>query len=120
MTEVNTPVLDALADMNEGVAERSGLDPETFMLVRIAALASTGAAGVLSLEPRGGVGPRIERRAGPGCPDRHRPRGRNRSRGQRRRLDGPGTRTRHGDRRRVGVERGTDQLRRQRRADCQS
>ena len=29
--------------MNEGVLERSGLDPETFMLVRIAALASSGA-----------------------------------------------------------------------------
>ena len=28
--------------MNEGVPERSGLDDETFMLVRIAALASTG------------------------------------------------------------------------------
>ena len=43
MAEVNTPVLDTLVKMNEGVAERSGLDDETFMLVRIAALASTGA-----------------------------------------------------------------------------
>ena len=43
MSEVNTPVLDALVEMNEGVPERSGLDAETFMLVRIAALASTGA-----------------------------------------------------------------------------
>ena len=36
MSEENTPVLDALIEMNEGVLERSGLDPETFMLVRIA------------------------------------------------------------------------------------
>ena len=43
MAEVNTPVLDTLVRMNEGVAARSGLDDETFMLVRIAALASTGA-----------------------------------------------------------------------------
>ena len=43
MAEVNTPVLDALVQMNEGVPERSGLDAETFMLVRIAALASSGA-----------------------------------------------------------------------------
>ena len=43
MSEVNTPVLDALVDMNEGVPERSGLDAETYMLVRIAALASSGA-----------------------------------------------------------------------------
>ena len=53
MTDVNTPVLDALVAMNEGVPERSGLDDETFMLVRIAALASTGAspeAYLLNLE----------------------------------------------------------------------
>ncbi len=43
MAEVNTPVLDTLVGMNEGVAEQSGLDAETFMLVRIAALAATGA-----------------------------------------------------------------------------
>jgi 4-carboxymuconolactone decarboxylase len=43
MAEVNTPVLDTLVQMNDGVPERSGLDPETFMLVRIAALASSGA-----------------------------------------------------------------------------
>ena len=43
MAEVNTPVLDTIIQMNEGVPERSGLDGETFMLVRIAALASTGA-----------------------------------------------------------------------------
>ena len=43
MADVNTPVLDTLVNMNEGIPERSGLDDETFMLVRIAALASTGA-----------------------------------------------------------------------------
>jgi alkylhydroperoxidase/carboxymuconolactone decarboxylase family protein YurZ len=43
MAEVNAPVLETLVQMNEGVPERSGLDDETFMLVRIAALASTGA-----------------------------------------------------------------------------
>ena len=43
MSEVNSPVLDVLVEMNEGIPERSGLDDETFMLVRIAALASTGA-----------------------------------------------------------------------------
>ena len=43
MAEVNTPVLDTLVRMNEGTPERSGLDDETYMLVRIAALASTGA-----------------------------------------------------------------------------
>ena len=42
MAEVNTPVVDALVQMNEGIPERSGLDPDTFMLVRIAALASSG------------------------------------------------------------------------------
>ena len=43
MAEGNTPVLDTLMQMNEGTLERSGLDSETFMLVRIAALAATGA-----------------------------------------------------------------------------
>ena len=43
MSTANTSVLDVLVDMNEGVPERSGLNDETFMLVRIAALASTGA-----------------------------------------------------------------------------
>jgi len=41
-----TPVLDTLVQMNEGTAERSGLDAETYMLVRIAALAATGAPPV--------------------------------------------------------------------------
>ncbi len=56
MAEVNAPVLETLMKMNEGVPERAGLDDETFMLVRIAALASTGAPPASYLaEPRGGV-----------------------------------------------------------------
>jgi 4-carboxymuconolactone decarboxylase len=43
MTETNAPVLETLVQMNEGVVERSGLDEGTFMLVRIAALAASGA-----------------------------------------------------------------------------
>ena len=43
MAEVNAPVLETLVKMNEGTPEASGLDPETYMLVRIAALASVGA-----------------------------------------------------------------------------
>lgn len=43
MPEVNAPVLETLVKMNEGTPEASGLDPETYMLVRIAALASVGA-----------------------------------------------------------------------------
>jgi alkylhydroperoxidase/carboxymuconolactone decarboxylase family protein YurZ len=43
MTEEGAPVLEALVEMNEGNPERSGLDPEKYMLVRIAALASVGA-----------------------------------------------------------------------------
>jgi alkylhydroperoxidase/carboxymuconolactone decarboxylase family protein YurZ len=43
MSEVNTPVLDSLLQMNVGSLERSGLDPETFMLLRIAALVAAGA-----------------------------------------------------------------------------
>jgi alkylhydroperoxidase/carboxymuconolactone decarboxylase family protein YurZ len=63
MAEVNTPVLDALVKMNEGVPERSGLDAETFMLVRIAALASTGAppaSYLLNLEAASEVGLTLE------------------------------------------------------------
>jgi alkylhydroperoxidase/carboxymuconolactone decarboxylase family protein YurZ len=43
MVEVNAPVLEAVLKMNEGVAESSELDAESYMLVRIAALAATGA-----------------------------------------------------------------------------
>ena len=63
MAEVNAPVLDTLMQMNEGVAERSGLDAETFMLVRIAALASTGAppaSYLLNLEAASEVGLTVE------------------------------------------------------------
>jgi 4-carboxymuconolactone decarboxylase len=44
MTDIETPVLDTLAQMSANTLERSRLDPETFMLLRIAALASVGAA----------------------------------------------------------------------------
>ena len=63
MSEVNAPVLDTLVGMNEGIPERSGLDAETFMLVRIAALASTGAppaSYLLNLEAASEVGLTVE------------------------------------------------------------
>jgi 4-carboxymuconolactone decarboxylase len=44
MTDIDTPVLDMLAQMSEGTLERSRLDARTFMLLRIAALAAVGAA----------------------------------------------------------------------------
>lgn len=53
------PVLETLLQMNEGVPERSGLDDETYMLVRIAALAATGAppaSYLVNLEVAGEVG----------------------------------------------------------------
>jgi 4-carboxymuconolactone decarboxylase len=40
------PILDTIVKMHEGTAERSGLDEETYMLVRIAALVATDAAPV--------------------------------------------------------------------------
>ena len=43
MPEVNAPVLETLVKMNEGTPEASGLDAETYMLTRIAALAAVGA-----------------------------------------------------------------------------
>jgi alkylhydroperoxidase/carboxymuconolactone decarboxylase family protein YurZ len=63
MAEVNAPVLETLVEMNEGVAERSGLDAETFMLVRIAALAATGAppaSYLLNLEAASELGLTLE------------------------------------------------------------
>ncbi len=44
ISEGNLSVLDQLARMTEGSFEASGLDPETFMLVRVAALTTLGAA----------------------------------------------------------------------------
>jgi 4-carboxymuconolactone decarboxylase len=44
MTDIETPVLDTLVHMSANTLERSRLDPETFMLLRIAALTSVGAA----------------------------------------------------------------------------
>ena len=61
--EVNAPIVETLMKMNEGVPERCGLDPETFMLVRIAALASTGAppaSYLLNLEVAAEVGLTVE------------------------------------------------------------
>ena len=43
MTDVETPVLDTLVRMSDNTLERSRLDAETFLLLRIAALASVGA-----------------------------------------------------------------------------
>ena len=63
MAELNSPVLETLVRMNEGVPERSGLDDQTFMLVRIAALASTGAppaSYLLNLEVASEVGLSVE------------------------------------------------------------
>ena|SRR5215218_6838336 len=63
MAEGNAPVLETLVKMNEGVPERSGLDDETFMLVRIAALASTGAppaSYLLNLEMASELGLSVE------------------------------------------------------------
>jgi 4-carboxymuconolactone decarboxylase len=40
----DTPVLDTIVRMHEGTYERSGLDEETYMLVRIAALVAADAA----------------------------------------------------------------------------
>ena|SRR4249919_1123912 len=63
MAEVNTPVLETLVQMNEGVPERSGLDDQTYMLVRLAALASTGAppaSYLLNLEAASELGLSVE------------------------------------------------------------
>lgn len=44
LADGNLSVLDTLKHMTEGSLEASGLDPETFMLVRLAALATLDAA----------------------------------------------------------------------------
>jgi 4-carboxymuconolactone decarboxylase len=44
--EAETPVLDLLADMTAGSVKASSLDPETFLLVRIAALVAVDAPPV--------------------------------------------------------------------------
>jgi hypothetical protein len=55
MTDIETPVLDTLVQMSANTLERSRLDPETFMLLRIAALASVGGgAHLVRREPRRG------------------------------------------------------------------
>ncbi len=44
LAEGDLSVLDTLVHMTEGTFEASGLDPETFMLVRLASLATLDAA----------------------------------------------------------------------------
>ncbi len=44
LAEGDLSVLDTLVHMTEGTLEASGLDPETFMLVRLASLATLDAA----------------------------------------------------------------------------
>lgn len=46
LAEGDAPVLETLAQMTVNTLERSGLDPETYMLVRIAALAAMDGAPV--------------------------------------------------------------------------
>ncbi len=63
MAEADSPVLDTVVQMNEGTLERSGLDPQTYMLVRIAALAAVGAPPVsylTNLEVAGELGVSVE------------------------------------------------------------
>ena len=63
MSDVNTPVLEALVRMNESVLGGTGLEPETLVLVRIAALASSGAPPEsyrLNLEAASEVGLSVE------------------------------------------------------------
>jgi alkylhydroperoxidase/carboxymuconolactone decarboxylase family protein YurZ len=52
----DTPVLDTIVRMHEGTHERSGLDEETYMLVRLAALVATDAAPVSYLVNLGAAG----------------------------------------------------------------
>ena len=58
-SSTDTPVLDLLASMTADSIEASGLDPETLMLVRIAALAAVDAPPVsyaLNLRAAGAAG----------------------------------------------------------------
>jgi 4-carboxymuconolactone decarboxylase len=52
-------VLETMAQMQVGALERSGFDPETYQLIRLAALVATDAAAVsyrAHLGPAGGIG----------------------------------------------------------------
>lgn len=67
LPEGDLSVLNVLLRMTEGSLEESGLDPETFMLVRIAALATLDAAPaswLLNLELSGEAGIAPERIVG--------------------------------------------------------
>lgn len=44
LDESETPVLDTLVQMTLNAFERSGLDPETYLLTRVAALVAMGAS----------------------------------------------------------------------------
>jgi 4-carboxymuconolactone decarboxylase len=59
LSEGDLSVLDVLMRMTEGSLEESGLDPETFMLVRMAALATldaSPASWLMNLKVSGEVG----------------------------------------------------------------
>ena len=56
MAEGDNRVLDTVLQMNEGTLESSGLDPGTYMLARIAALAAVGAPPVSYLTNLGVAG----------------------------------------------------------------
>jgi alkylhydroperoxidase/carboxymuconolactone decarboxylase family protein YurZ len=63
-TESDEPVLDVLAAMTAASIERSNLDPETLMLVRLAALVAVDApplSYVLNLRAAGELGVSAER-----------------------------------------------------------
>jgi 4-carboxymuconolactone decarboxylase len=67
LAEGDLSVLNALMRMHEGSLEESGLDPETFMLVRMAALATLDAAPaswLLNLKVSGEAGIAPERIVG--------------------------------------------------------
>jgi 4-carboxymuconolactone decarboxylase len=67
LSEGNLSVLDTLVRMTEGSLEASGLDPETFMLVRIAALTTLDAAPaswLVNLKVSGAAGITPERVVG--------------------------------------------------------
>jgi 4-carboxymuconolactone decarboxylase len=63
LAEGDAPVLETLVQMTVNTQERSGLDPETYMLVRMAALVAMDAAPVsylvnLGVAAKIGVSPR--------------------------------------------------------------
>jgi len=62
--EADTPVFDTLVEMTLNAFERSGLDPETYLLTRIAALVATGASPasyLLNVGAAGEIGVPLEK-----------------------------------------------------------